>query len=75
MHTSHGDLGDSHPEGANSAPAVVPGPAGHPVIQGQDIHESACRTVAQYPLLVGEPGGAPRLRPLPGVHEELQPPR
>ena len=61
--------------GANSVPAVVPGPAGHPVIQGRGIHESACRTVARYPLLVGEPGEAPRPRPLPGAHEGLQPPR
>ena len=61
--------------GADSAPAVVPGPAGHPVVQGRGIHESACRTVAWYPLLVGEPGEALRPRPVPGAHEELKPPR
>ena len=61
--------------GADSAPAVVPRPAGHPVVQGRGIHESACRTVARYPLLVGEPGEALRPRPVPGAHEELQPPR
>ena len=75
MHTSHGHTDDSHPGGADSAPVVVPGPAGHPVIQGHDFHESACRTVAWYPLLVGEPGEAPRPHPLPGAHEELQLPR
>lgn len=61
--------------GADSAPAVVPGPAGHPVVQGRGIRESACRTVARYPLPVGEPGEAQRPRPPPGAHEELQPPR
>ena len=63
------------PQEVPNLPAVVPGPAGPPAVQGRGDHESACRTVAQYPPLVGEPGEAPRPRPLPGAHEELQPPR
>ena len=61
------------PGGANSAPAVVTGPAGHPVVRGRGIREPSHGTVARDPLLVGEQGEAPGPRKLPGAHDEPRP--